>query len=175
MFSQKIFPGKFATRLSPKSIFNFACVVALMLNISSCIQIDEFEKSAQIPSQEWQYQYTPEFKFNISDTTSLYNLFITLRHTDKYNFNNIWLRVGLDRPGDSTLFQNVNLSLATDAKGWEGTGLNDIYEVRKLISRGPVAFARPGTYSISIAQIMRENPLQYVLSVGVRIEKAGNH
>jgi len=68
-------------------------------------------------------------------------------------------------------FQNINLVLGTDAKGWLGTGMDDIYEVRKSISSGPFSFKISGDYIFSIAQIMRENPLQYVLNVGIRVEK----
>jgi gliding motility-associated lipoprotein GldH len=61
--------------------------------------------------------------------------------------------------------------LATDAKGWEGTGMDDIYEVRKSISAAPFSFKTSGNYTFSIQQIMRENPLRNVLNVGLRVEK----
>lgn len=143
----------------------------LPLVIISCTRIDLFEDQAQIPSQKWFYDNVPQFTFHIEDTSSLYNVYIVLRHTDLYNYNNIWLRVGSKNPGDSMRFQKVNLVLASDSKGWEGSGMDDIFEVRKNISPGPVSFKTPGDYSFSIAQIMRENPLKYILSVGIRVEK----
>ena len=139
--------------------------------IISCSNIDLFEKQSQIPDQQWLYANVPEFTFHIDDTASLYNVYIVLRHTDLYNYNNIWLRIGSKVPGDSTHFQNINLRLANDAKGWEGTGISDIFEVRKAISPGPLAFKTSGDYTFSVAQIMRENPLKYILSVGIRVEK----
>ena len=137
----------------------------------SCIKIDLFEKQAKIPSQQWFYDNIPTFTFQITDTASLYNLYIVLRHTDAYNYNNIWLRLGSRGPGDTLHFQNINLVLANDANGWEGTGIDDIFEVRKNITPGPVPFTKPGIYTFSIAQIMRENPLKHILSVGFRGEK----
>jgi gliding motility-associated lipoprotein GldH len=97
-------------------------------------------------------------------------VYVIIRHTDRYEYNNIWLRIGLKTPSDSFNYQNVNLTLATDAKGWEGTGMDDIYEVRKNISFAPLSFKKPGDYTFSIAQIMRENPLKNILNVGLRIE-----
>jgi gliding motility-associated lipoprotein GldH len=138
----------------------------------SCAGIDLFEKQVQIPSQQWSYSNVPQFTFNISDTTSLYNVYVVLRHTDLYDFNNIWLRMGSKVPGDSMHFQNINLILANDSKGWDGTGMDDIFEVRKPISPGPLSFKVPGAYTFSIGQIMRENPLKYIMSVGIRVEKA---
>ena len=149
----------------------FIPILLVTLLSASCIKIDQFEKTVQIPSREWFYNNTPAFTFNISDTNSSYNLYVVLRHTDAYNYNNIWLRLNTQFPGDSTHSQNINLNLANDAKGWEGTGMDDIFEVRKNISRGPVPFNKAGNYTFSLSQIMRENPLRNILSVGVRVEK----
>lgn len=149
----------------------FLFILILSTVFTSCIKIDLFEKQSQIPSQQWYYTNVPRFTFHIEDTTSLYNVYIVLRHTDLYKYNNIWLRVGSASPTDSAHYQNMNLVLASDSKGWEGTGMDDIFEVRKNISAGPLSFKIPGDYTFSVAQIMRENPLSYILSVGIRVEK----
>ena len=146
-------------------------LILLSLFIFSCGKIDLFEKQAQIPSQQWFYNNVPQFTFHIEDTTSHYNIYLVLRHTDLYNYNNIWLRLGSKAPGDSMKFQNINLKLASDAKGWEGVGMDDIFEVRKNITPGPVSFKTAGDYTFSIAQIMRDNPLKYIMNVGLRVEK----
>ncbi|MEO6290380.1 MAG: gliding motility lipoprotein GldH [Ginsengibacter sp.] len=151
----------------------FIPIMLLSLLSASCIKIDQFEKTAQISSGKWFYPNAPTFTFHITDTTALYNIYIVLRHTDAYDYNNIWLRLGTQFPGDSMQFQNINLTLANDVKGWEGTGMGDIFEVRKNISRGQVLFKKAGEYTFSIAQVMRESPLEDILSVGIRIEKSG--
>ncbi len=143
----------------------------MSLSFASCAKIDLFEKQANIPGQKWFYNNVPSFTFNIIDTISLYNVYIVLRHTDSYNYNNVWLQLGSKVPGDTMHFQNINLNLASDAGGWEGTGADDIFDVRKMITPGSVPFKKTGDYTFTISQIMRENPLKYVLSVGLRIEK----
>jgi gliding motility-associated lipoprotein GldH len=158
----------FCTMFSLKKIILLSWLPVLFI---SCIRINLFEKQSPIPSQQWYYNQVPEFTFHIDDTASLYNIYIVLRHTDLYKYSNIWLRVGSSAPLDSMQYQNINLVLATDAKGWDGTGMDDIFEVRKNISGAPVSFRKSGDYTFSIAQIMRENPLNYVLNVGIRVEK----
>jgi len=138
---------------------------------AGCGNINLYEKQVPIPSQQWYYDQVPEFTFTIDDTTSLYNMYVVIRHTDLYKYNNIWLNMGSQAPGDSTHFQKINLAIANDKSGWEGTGMGDIFEVRKSISPGPVSFQKAGDYTFSIAQIMRENPLMYIMNVGIRIEK----
>lgn len=146
-------------------------ILFLSLQLASCIKIDHYEKIVQIPAQNWFYNNNPAFTFAITDTTSQYNIYVVLRHTDGYNYNNIWLRLGTKLPGDTMQYQNINLKLANDAKGWEGAGMGDIFEVRKNISRGPYSFKKPGDYTFTAAQIMRENPLHHIMNVGIRVEK----
>ena len=88
-----------------------------------------------------------------------------------YRYNNIWLNIGTQSPNDSMRYQRFDLLLGTDAKGWDGTGMDDIWELRKSITNGPFKFNKPGNYIFSIEQIMRENPLLNVLSIGIRVEK----
>ncbi len=51
--------------------------------------------------------------------------------------------------------------------------MDDIFEVRKNITPGPVPFKKAGIYTFTIGQIMRENPLLHILNVGIRVEKVG--
>ena len=151
----------------------FLLILILSSAFISCREIDLFEKNIAVPNMQWINNYDATGSFIIKDTTSTYNVFIVLRHTDAYLYNNIWLNVGLQAPGDAGLkYQKINLTLGNDAKGWEGIGVNDIWEVRKLISGVPKKFIKAGTYNFSIAQLMRDNPLQHIISVGLSIQKA---
>jgi gliding motility-associated lipoprotein GldH len=144
----------------------------LVVFTQGCKPVDVFEKNVSIPQHAWGYGFKPAYQFAVTDTAAQYQLYVVLRHTDAYRYNNVWLQVGTRFPGDSSMqYRRLDLQLGTDANGWEGTGMNDIFEVRKLISNGPVKFPRAGTYEISLAQVMRENPLQHIMSAGVRIEK----
>lgn len=78
----------------------------------------------------------------------------------------------MQEPGDSaSRTQRYDLTLATNEKGWLGSGMDDIFEHRVLI-QPETKFNRPGTYSFTLEQIMRDDPLLHVFNVGVRIEKA---
>ena len=145
--------------------------VACCLFVPSCKQIDVFEKHTNIPNYEWQQNFSVKGDFLITDTVAAYSIYLVLRHTDAYQYNNIWLNIGLQPPGDSLHTQKINLQLGDDANGWEGTGMNDIWEVRKLLNGAPRRFKQPGKYSFSISQVMRNNPLLNIMSAGLRIEK----
>lgn len=147
---------------------------SLQLLAVSCTTIDIYEKSVVIPGHSWESSYKPSFTFTIKDTASPYQLFLVLRHNDKYSFNNIYVNLTSKQPGqDSLQTAKYDLLLATNEKGWLASGMDDIYE--HLLPLTPTAqdfyFKKPGDYTFVIEQIMRENPLKNVLNVGLKIEK----
>lgn len=134
--------------------------------------MDVYEKSVAIPQYQWSSSFQPSFPFEVSDTASPYHVYVVMRHKDAYPHNNIWLNVGFRAPGDTISYQRMELILGNDISGWEGTGMDDIWELRKLITNGPIYFRKKGTYQFSVAHIMRENPLPGMMNIGIRVEKA---
>lgn len=142
--------------------------------LSACQSIDLYEKTATIPGHSWKSSFKPSFTFTIRDTSSEYRLFITLRHLDKYNYNNIYINLSTRQPGeDSARSVRYDLKLGNDETGWSGTGMDDIYEHRIPLTPAGMSFRfrKPGDYTFVLEQVMREDPLQHVLNAGLRIEK----
>jgi gliding motility-associated lipoprotein GldH len=160
-----------------KSILSYiSCFILLSsyLIFPACGTVDVFEKNATIPKQVWKSSYKPEITFNIApDDTARYNIFIVIRHTDAYRYKNIWLNVHTESPNGVVNNQPLNLQLATDNKGWLGSGMDDIFEHRILITNphSPERLSA-GAYRFKLENIMREDPLKNVMNVGIRLEKA---
>jgi gliding motility-associated lipoprotein GldH len=151
-------------------LIHTACFLVLALCIYSCTPIDLYEKSIAIPQHQWKSDFHPSFDFVIKDSSSAYKIFLVLRHTEKYNFNNIYVNLYIKGPGQDTAVKiQKDLRLATNEGGWEGSGMDDVYEHRIPLSQGQTLKA--GSYNFTIEQIMREDPLQHVLNVGLRLEK----
>ena len=150
--------------------FNCCLPLALCFFTFSCTQLETFEKNTNIPQYQWQSDFKAAGSFTITDTTTSYKIFIVLRHTDAYSYNNIWLNVGIAEPGDSMIYRKADIPLGTDASGWDGTGMNDIWEIRQLLM--VKKFSKTGTYNFIISHIMRDDPLAAVMSAGLRLEKA---
>ena len=155
-----------------KQIFKFLlAITVLSCCLFSCTKIEVYEKNTPIPNYKWNANFTATGSLQISDTSSYYTIFIVLRHTDAYKYNNIWLNTQLYISGDTILNKKIDMPLGTDATGWDGIGMTDIWEVRKPISSIPFKFKKLGLYQFNINQIMRDNPLPNVMSAGLRIEK----
>ncbi|PWT70199.1 MAG: hypothetical protein C5B59_21070 [Bacteroidetes bacterium] len=144
----------------------------LSLLLTSCdLNTGVFEKNVAIPGHQWESSFKPEITFDVQDTTALYNVYLVLRHTDAYNFNNIWIRATVQEPGSAEAKnQQYDLALATNQSGWLGTAMDDIYETRLLI-QPQTKFRKTGEYHFTIEQLMREDPLKNVLNAGIRVEK----
>ena len=150
---------------------NKALILAFFsICLTACNKIEVFEKNIAIRNHEWKSSFTPSVQFDIEDTVATYNLYIVLRHSDAYGFNNIWLKCTVIFPDSSKKSQQYNLPLATNSNGWMGTGMDDIYETRILI-QPRTKFNKPGRYQFILQQVMREDPLEHVLNAGVRVEK----
>ena len=149
------------------------CVVIVLgcLFFIGCDTVSVYEKIATFPAFKWNSANKPSFNFTIQDTTSLYNIFILVRHEDAYHYNNLWLNVTTKAPGSAPVSQQLELLLANNGKGWLGSGLDDIFTHRIRITQAPIKLKK-GDYQFTIQQTMRENPLESVLDAGIRIEKA---
>ena len=156
-----------------KRIIYISCLLLFTYLLTSCTSIDIYEKNAAIPGHAWKGSFKPSFSFTIKDTTVPYQLFIVLRHNEKYNYNNIYLNLYVQSPGNDSI-QKIQLPLTlANNDGWLGSGMDDIYEHRiQLTPQGKdFYFKKAGNYIFSFEQIMREDPLQNVMDVGLRIEK----
>ena len=152
----------------------FSLIILVIYTAASCKTIDLYEKSVAIPGHAWKNSYKPAFTFTIKDTASPYQLFLLLRHTDRYGFNNIYLNLYARQPGsDSAQSVRYDLKLGSNEDGWLASGMDDIYEHRIALTPAgqEFYFKKPGDYTFEVEQIMREDPLNHVLNVGLRVEK----
>ena len=144
---------------------------SLILFMVSCQETGLYEKVVFMPEQAWAYKNKPSFTFEISDTSSSYQLYFLLRHADAYEYKNLWVNISSQLPGDSVFKdQQFEIPLATSTR-WLGSGMDDIYDHRVLLYKDPVRFARPGKYTVVFRQDMRVDPLNHIFNVGIRLEK----
>src|SRR5258706_5092225 len=146
----------------------FLLLVSSALCLDACTNLDLYEKDVTIPQFKWKTSYQPEFDFTITDTSSLYQLYFVIRHNEKYNYNNIWFNLYSQPPGDTIHKSLTEVRLATN-EGWLGSGMDDIYEHRQALTE-PLRL-KAGKYHFKMEQMMREDPLQNVMNVGLRLEK----
>jgi gliding motility-associated lipoprotein GldH len=145
------------------------CLILVLVSMTACQTIDIYEKTTFFPEHSWKSGEKPSFTFEITDTTSLYNIFLVLRHEDAYNYNNIWVNLTVREPTDVVTIRREFI-LANNKQGWLGSGMDDIFEHRIPFNTKPAPL-RKGKYTFTLQQDMREDPLHHILTAGVRVEK----
>jgi gliding motility-associated lipoprotein GldH len=146
-----------------------------MLLLTGCSHVDLYERAVSLKGHAWKSSEKPVFRFNIKDTTASYQLYVLLRHSARYHYNNIWINLHTQSPDGTIASAQYELPLAAGERGWLGSGMDDIYEHRIALTplNQEFRFSRAGTYTFTIEHIMRENPLEQVYNVGLRVEKKG--
>jgi len=147
-------------------------IIAAVVLFASCVKTNGvYERMAFFPKHEWNSKQKQSFDFEVTDTTVDYKLYFVLRHTDAYNWNNIWVNIELKAP-DTTYVIKREFVLADNQK-WNGTIVDDIVDQRIPFNQNNIPTPlKKGKYTFTLQQVMREDPLQHVLNAGIRVEKA---
>lgn len=142
--------------------------------LGSCVYSNVFEKNVSLKGFKWNEKNIPAFTFNITDTTSDYDMYFLMRHTEAYPYSNIWLNIKTIFPdGDSSAQSKIEIPLANEDGKWSARGFDEIWEHRSLIA-SPLHFSKPGAYTIRLQHIMRVETLPEIISIGIRLEKANS-
>lgn len=150
---------------------NISCIALFyFLVITGCHSFNSYENTTAFPQHRWPSSEKINARFTVTDTAAFYNIFIVVRHTGAYHFNNLWVNLSTKAPYDSLKSQQLNLQLANNSQGWLGSYFDDIIEHRIQVNPFPIKL-KAGEYNFSLQQIMREDPLQEMMNAGIRIEK----
>jgi gliding motility-associated lipoprotein GldH len=126
----------------------------------------------------WPEEQEVQFELPELDSLRTYNLFINLRNTNDYPFNNIFLITTMEFPHGKTVVDTLEYRMAYPDGSWMGTGLGSVKD-NKLWYKEGVRFFEEGNYKLRIKQAVRNNgevggvkELRGIAEVGYSIERA---
>ena len=152
-----------------KSIAFFLTAAILI----SCDKDRVFENNREFEDLTWKVTEEPRFEFNISDTTFRYNLYYNVRNSLVYPYARIFITYHLyDSMGKELAKKLVYNDLFDQKTGRPlgESGLGDLYDHQFPILLHHRFYAS-GKYSVKLDQYMRQDTLQGVIAVGIRLEK----
>jgi len=152
------------------STIGFGLVIALLITLSACDHSRVFEEYKSVKGGSWKYDDSIQFKINIEDTAQRYNLFVDVRLNFYFVWRNLWVKVITEYPNHKTELTSVNLPLSASDGVWYGKCSGDICEMRVGIQENAI-FPQKGIYTFTIIQDMRQNPLDKIIDIGMRVEK----
>jgi len=150
------------------SLILVLCMIIFI--IEGCQTKQLYEQNTIYPNHNWPSKQANKYQFEIADTNAAYKVYFVIRHHNAYHYKNIWLQLNIIDPNQIQTKQSLNLNLADDEKGWLGTGMDDIFDQRIPISKDPFHFKK-GLHTFILEHTMREDPLENILSTGIRVEK----
>jgi gliding motility-associated lipoprotein GldH len=104
----------------------------------------------------WNKDQIIEFQIPPLDSLKNYNVFLNIRNSNEYRFNNLFLIVSIDFPHGKTVIDTLEYRLAETDGTWLGTGIGSIKE-SKFWYKENVSFREEGGYKLTIAQAVRNN------------------
>ena len=158
-------------KFSPKFfIYSFTHLLICSLLVS-CDKNVVLEKNEVFKSDQWDYADAKTFVAEIKDTTINYNILLSVRHSFNFEWRNMWVKIETTFPDGKQFEKRVNLVLSEPDGHWNGDCLGDNCDIQIPIQQNAF-FPEIGRYSFKISQDMRVNPLGYIKSFGMRVEKS---
>jgi len=148
---------------------SFPFLLISLLLLTSCDEEMVYDQYVSLENGSWKWNDVAVFDIDVTDTLSLNNIFIQVRHSTDYPLSNLYMFVNVKSPDGQFRRDTVNLVLATPEGKWIGIGTGHLRELR-LLYKSQTRFGLSGHYNFSIEQAMRKAELP-VSDVGVRIER----
>lgn len=153
-----------------QKIFAFL-VIALLVYSTGCDQKPLYEGYRDFPDRRWVKNETAAFEFEVDHVEMNYNLQYTIRNTNKYPFQNLFLQYYLEDSTGNLLSKDLdNVQLFHPVTGVPfGNGLGDILVLKKPFLEN-YKFKNPGLYRLRIDHFMRADTLPEIVSIGIRVD-----
>jgi len=149
------------------SLISMFCLVA-------CTNNDVFFQFKKIPPKGWNKDSVLVFDFTISNSSVPYNIYVNIRNTSEYPYQNFWLFikksvVNPDKTFVAVSTDTVECYLADERGKWLGSGVGVAYEMPLLIDKN--THFEQKTYRYELVQGMRNDILRGISDIGLRVEK----
>lgn len=145
-------------------------ILIAALALVSCGHSYEYETDIALPDTGWLYADSLQARFDIQDTSAIYNLYLSLEHSTAFPYQNFYVRIRTRFPDGQLLTEQVSLELANKIGVWLGDCNADACQLRIPLQEGAY-FNQPGAYQLAIEQFSRDNPLQGIQHIGFHLEK----
>ena len=130
-----------------------------------------YDQSKSIPDSGWHKDSVAEFFVKVDDTLQAYNFYITIRNNDNYSYRNFHFFLNTKLPNGNNTCDTIELILANIEGKWLGKGFGSVKD-NQIPIRKNLLFPLKGTYAFKIEQGMRQEKLEGLVDIGIRVEKA---
>lgn len=123
-----------------------------------------------LPERGWDKREIQRFSPEIEDTLGIYDINVSLRYTNDYVYSNLWLFIVYTDGDGKQHIDTLECRLADVYGKWYGSGWGPSYQ-QEIPFKKKVHFSAPGKYPILIQQGMREDVIQNIKDVGIKVTR----
>ncbi|MBL4625752.1 MAG: gliding motility lipoprotein GldH [Flavobacteriales bacterium] len=149
---------------------SFFLTLALAGILAGCDSNKYFEEYKEIENASWLAKEQLAFEVKSIDTRAKYNLFVVVRNTKSYQYQNLYLFVDIMSPSGKMERDTIECLLADVNGRWFGDHAGDIVD-NKIWFRTDYQFEELGKYQFLFEQAMRKESLAEIVDFGIRIEQ----
>lgn len=150
----------------------FILFLSLLSVLLACEADYFYSQRFEISKHQWSYQDTLNFPVNISDTSKIYNIYLTIEHSVNYSNQNLYILIYTQFPSGQRIRERVSLNMANKAGQWYGDCNSESCKLQVPIQEGAF-FSAPGNYVFTFEQHMRLNPVSGIYAMALQIEDTG--
>ncbi|MBT8256395.1 MAG: gliding motility lipoprotein GldH [Bacteroidia bacterium] len=158
-------------------MLKYALIILIATVVVACDSNIVVGEMRELPGS-WHKDETLQFELPVLDSLKQYNIFLHLRNTNDYPYNNIFLIATIEFPYGKTVTDTLEYRMAAPDGTWLGTGIGMVKESKLWYKEG-VQFFEDGMYTLTISQAVRNigevhgvSQLDGIIEVGYSIEEA---
>ena len=142
-----------------------------LLFLANCNTYDNSSYNV-FEENNWHADSIITLNHNVVDSITKHNLYLKIRHTTDFEYQNIFLFVGFEEIRDT-----FEVILSEKNGKWLGKGFGDIKEVEYLIAKN-IIFNSKTTNNVTVEHAMRygDQPvitnLEGIIAIGININKS---
>lgn len=151
-----------------KTMRRVTLLAVISLLLVSCQQGVVFTEFKALSGKGWEIDSVIIFAPVLEDSVATYDMQLTVRHTDRYAYQNMWLFVDVKQ--DSILLRRdtIEAMMANERGEWLGNGVSK-YTLPLLYLEH--VKLKSGEYEVIVQQGMREEVLQGITDIGLKVIK----
>jgi len=150
------------------TVLVFALMLSLLL--TSCGKKYLYDDVHTLPADGWNKNQKERFIFNVPDTTCTFLFYLDLRNEIDYRYSNLYVFMETQFPNGNITRDTLECILAEPSGKWTGRGYGRLKE-NMILLNPTIKFPLKGSYTIDIEQAMRDEILEGITDVGIRIER----
>ena len=129
-----------------------------------------FEEEKSIQNAQWTYRDTLDFRFNIQDTSALYNLSVAFTYADSFPNQNLYIKFYTKFPDGKRLSKPLSFDLF-DPEGKPAGKCSGGSCRTNIPIQQNAFFEKAGEYVITLEQFGRKEALSGIKAVGLTVER----